>query len=236
MSARVQNIQKTLRSLADRKTALELQRFFKTKKGEYGESDRFLGIRVPKLRSYLNACKDISIFEISTLLKSAFHEERMFSLLMLVSRFLKGDDKEKKSVYETYLKHTEYINSWDLVDCSAHQIVGAYLMMRDKQPIYDLAVSDVLWERRIAMVSTFYFIKHHEFEDALAIAKMLKTDTEDLIHKAVGWMLREIGKRDLLSEEKFLKLHYKTMPRTMLRYAIEKFEEEKRQAYLKGNI
>jgi 3-methyladenine DNA glycosylase AlkD len=236
MSARVQNIQKNLRSLADRQTALQLQRFFKTKKGEYGQGDQFLGIRVPKLRSYLNDCKDISIFEISTLLKSSFHEERMFSLLLLVNRFLKGDDKEKKSVYETYLKHTQYINSWDLVDCSSHHIVGAYLMMRDKHPIYNLAVSDVLWERRIAMVSTFYFIKHHEFEDALTIAKTLKTDTEDLIHKAAGWMLREIGKRNLLAEEKFLKTHYKTMPRTMLRYAIEKFEEKKRQAYLKGNI
>jgi 3-methyladenine DNA glycosylase AlkD len=126
MSARVQNIQKNLRSLADRQTALQLQRFFKTKKGEYGQGDQFLGIRVPKLRSYLNDCKDISIFEISTLLKSSFHEERMFSLLLLVNRFLKGDDKEKKSVYETYLKHTQYINSWDLVDCSSHDIVGAY--------------------------------------------------------------------------------------------------------------
>ncbi len=236
MHARVQDIQEKLRSLADRKTALHLQRFFKTKKGEYGQGDQFLGIRVPKLRSYLNTYKDISIFEISTLLTSPFHEERMFSLLMLVSRFSKGDAEEKKSVYETYLNYTEYVNSWDLVDCSAHQIVGAYLMMRDKQPIYDLAVSDVLWERRIAMVSTFYFIKHHEFEDALAIAKTLTADTEDLIHKAVGWMLREIGKRNLLTEEKFLKNHCKNMPRTMLRYAIEKFKEEKRQAYLKGNI
>jgi len=236
MSTNIRNIQKKLRSSGNKKTAAQLQTFFKTKKGEYGEGDQFLGIRVPELRKYIKQYKNISIAEISTLLTSLFHEERMFALLMLVDRFSKGNAEEKKRVYETYMNNTGWVNSWDLVDCSAHQIVGAYLMTRNKQPVYDLASSTLLWDRRIAIISTFYFIKHNEYKDALKISEIFQYDREDLIHKAVGWMLREIGKRDLIVEENFLKKHYKNMPRTMLRYAIEKFEEKKRQRYLKNGF
>jgi len=236
MFTSIYDVQKKLRSSGNKKTASQLQKFFKTGKGEYGEDDIFLGIRVPKLRKYIKECNNISIAEISTLLTSAYHEERMFSLLMLVDRFSNGNVKEKKTIYETYIKHTGWINSWDLVDCSAEHIAGAYLKNRDKQPLYKLASSTLLWDRRIAIISTFHFIKHNEYKDSLKISEILKHDSEDLIHKAVGWMLREIGKRDLTAEENFLKKHYKNMPRTMLRYAIEKFDEEKRQAYLKGKI
>ncbi len=149
---------------------------------------------------------------------------------------LKGDDAARKSIYEMYLKNTGFVNNWDLVDSSAEHIVGAYLMNRSKAVLYRLAESEDLWERRISIMSTFHFVKRHEFSETLKISKMLLFDRQDLIHKATGWMLREIGKRHLQTEESFLKVHYKKMPRTMLRYAIEKFPEQKRQRYLKGRI
>jgi len=236
MNDRVLNIQNELRRLGNKEIAEHSQRFFKTGKGQYGEGDRFLGIRVPVLRKLAKKYRETSIDETSQLLKSHFHEERLLTLLILVGIFKKANKEDKKSVFTLYLDNTKSINSWDLVDCSAEHIVGAYLREVDKQPIYNLANSESLWERRISIMSTFHFIKHNEFIDSLRISKILLYDKEDLIHKAVGWMLREIGKRDMEAEEGFLKKHYKIMPRTMLRYSIEKFPEEKRESYLKGEV
>ena len=233
---RVLKIQKELRRLANTKIAEHSQRFFKTAEGQYGYGDRFLGIRVPALRKLARQYRGISIEQASRLLKSEFHEERLLALLLLVDMFKKADDEGKRAIYDLYLENTRCINNWDLVDCSAEHIIGAYLYDGDKRPLYNLAVSDMLWERRIAIMSTFGFIKHGEFTDTLKIAEILLDDKEDLIHKAVGWMLREVGKRNIETEEKFLKKYYKQMPRTMLRYAIEKFPEPKRQRYLKGSI
>ena len=233
---RVLDIQKELRRLADKEIAEHSQRFFKTGKGQYGHGDRFPGIRVPALRKIARQYRGVSVEEASQLLKSEFHEERLLSLLLLVAIFKKANDEGRRAIYTLYLENTRFINNWDLVDCSAEHIVGAYLRDGDKKPLYDLAVSDMLWERRISIMSTFGFIKHGEFADTLKIAEILLPDKEDLIHKAVGWMLREIGKRNIETEEKFLKKYYRQMPRTMLRYAIEKFPAPKRQKYLKGNV
>jgi 3-methyladenine DNA glycosylase AlkD len=235
-NARLQGLQKHLRNLGDKLIAQNSQRFFKTGKGEYGEGDVFLGIRVPVLRKLVKQYRGILIHEASQLLKSKFHEERLLSLMILVDIFGKVSEDEKQTIYNLYVENTKYINNWDLVDGSAEHIVGVYLRGGDKQPIYELARSKSLWERRISIMSTFHFIKNNEFSDALKISEILKFDDEDLIHKAVGWMLREIGKRDINIEEGFLKKHYKGMPRTMLRYAIEKFQEDKRQMYLKGKV
>ena len=232
----VQDIQKRLQKLGDKKRAAISQRFFKTGPGEYGEGDKFIGIRVPVLRALVKEYADLSVAQILILLRSHIHEERLLALLLLVDSFSKGDDAVRKSIYELYLKHTEFINNWDLVDSSAEHIVGAYLMDKSKAVLYRLAESANLWERRISIMSTFHFVKHHEFSETLKISKMLLFDRQDLIHKAAGWMLREIGKRHLPAEENFLKVHYKSMPRTMLRYAIEKFPEQKRQRYLKGRM
>jgi len=229
-------LSKTLKNLADPAIAEHSQRFFKTGKGEYGEGDKFLGIRVPVLRKQAKKCKDMPLEEIQSLLKSSLHEERLCALFLLIHKFTRGDAVEKAIIYQLYLKNTRYINNWDLVDSSAHLIVGVYLEDKNKQPIYDLASSDSLWERRIAIMSTLHFIRKHQFDEALDLSKQLLTDKEDLIHKAVGWMLREIGKRDLHVEECFLKAHYRQMPRTMLRYAIEKFPEQKRKKYLAGMV
>ena len=230
------DIQKRLKSLAVKKHAAVSQRFFKTGPGEYGEGDVFIGIRVPVLRKLAREYSGLPVGQIAILLRSQIHEERLLALLLLVGAFSKGNERTKESIYEMYLKNTGYINNWDLVDSSAEHIVGSYLMDKSKTVLYRLAESDNLWERRISMMSTFHFIKRHEFAETLKIAKILLFDRHDLIHKATGWMLREIGKRHLQTEEQFLKEHYKDMPRTMLRYAIEKFPEEKRQRYLKGKV
>ena len=171
-----------------------------------------------------------------TLLTSAYHEERLLSLLMMVARFARGTETEQGAIYEAYLENTCFINNWDLVDSSAQHIVGAYLLTRNREPIYRLADSTNLWERRISIMSSFHFIKRNDFSDTLNLSAHLIQAPEELLHKAVGWMLREIGNRNLAIEEQFLKKNYKDMPRTMLRYAIEKFPEDKRQAYLKGHI
>ena len=170
------------------------------------------------------------------MLYSTFHEERLLSLIIFTQKYQKGTPDEQTEIYRIYLNHTRHINNWDLVDTSAEHIVGAYLRKRSRKPLYDLALSKDLWERRISIMSTFHFIKNDEFDEALKIAGMLIADTEDLIHKAVGWMLREVGKRDRNAEELFLRKHYQCMPRTMLRYAIEKFPEDLRQQYLRGTI
>ena len=220
--------------MGDESIARHSAGFFKTGKGEYAEGDRFLGIRVPVLRKLVKEYPDLTISQITSLLRSKHHEERLLALLMLVAHYNKAGDDDKRRIYDLYLANTGFINNWDLVDSSAEHIVGAYLWARDKAPIYALARSEILWERRISIMSTYHFIKKHEFRDALRISKILLKDGEDLIHKAVGWMLREIGNRDVTKEESFLKAHYQKMPRTMLRYAIEKFPGKKRQGYLKG--
>jgi len=232
----LKDIQAKLQKLANPEQAKTLQRFFKTGPGEYGEGDLFLGIRVPELRKLAKAYHHISTAAVSGLLESPIHEKRMLALLILIDKFKKGGDQEQKKVYELYLKNVRFINNWDLVDVSAGHIVGAYLMGRNKAPLYRLAKADNLWERRIAIIATFAFIKQDRFSETLKISKTLLQDKEDLIHKAVGWMLREVGKRDLVTIETFLKEHYRKMPRTMLRYAIEKFPELKRQRYLKGKV
>jgi 3-methyladenine DNA glycosylase AlkD len=232
----VQLIKKRLKQLANKEKAEILQRFFKTGPGEYGEGDVFIGVKVPDLRKVAKYFRDIAIKDIVILLESAIHEERLLALLILVGKYAKGNEIAKKEIYKLYLDKTKFINNWDLVDVTAQHIVGDYLIDKNKDPLYSLSRSEDLWERRISIMATFYFIRHEKYEETLKIAKVLLTDNEDLIHKAVGWMLREIGKRDMVSEETFLKQHYKEMPRTMLRYAIEKFPEPKRQQYLKGKI
>ena len=211
-------------------------KFFKTGKGEYGEGDKFLGIRVPVLRNLTKKYKDLTLEEVQELLKSNFHEERLLALLLMVLKYNNENEIGKKSIYSMYLKNTKHINNWDLVDCSAYKIVGNYLMDRDKKILYDFAESKSLWERRISIISTLEFIKESQFEDTLKISKKLINDPEDLIHKAVGWMLREVGKRDKSIEKAFLNKYYKIMPRTMLRYSIERFPKEERAQYLYGLI
>jgi len=225
-----------LNSLANPKNAEILQRFFKTGEGEYGEGDVFLGIRVPVQRSVAKKYVGLGFSKIQKLMDSKIHEERLVGLLILVDKFKKSDETAKGDIFNFYLKNTKCINNWDLVDLSAPNIVGEFLVDKTKVPLYKLAEAKNLWEKRIAMVACYSFIKREDFRDALRIAGILLNDEHDLIHKAVGWMLREIGKRDLETEEKFLKKSYKKMPRTMLRYAIEKFEERKRKKYLKGEV
>ncbi|MCR4283958.1 MAG: DNA alkylation repair protein [Parcubacteria group bacterium] len=230
----LKKLKKDLRNKADSDKAKVLQGFFKTGVGQYGEGDVFLGVTVPESRKIAVRYEKLSFPEISELLKSKIHEERFVALLVLVHNFKEGDEGEMKKIFNFYLKNTRFINNWDLVDLSADKIVGAYLSnMKDREVLHKLAKSKNLWERRIAIVATFNFIKNDEFRDTLKIAEILLEDDHDLIHKAVGWMLREAGKRSLESEESFLRKHYKKMPRTMLRYAIERFPEKKRQAYLK---
>jgi len=219
---------------ASNETAQGLMRFFKTGKGQYGEGDKFRGIKVPALRSMVPQFSGAAIEVVEKLLGSPWHEDRLFGLLLLVDKYKKGGEEQKKDVYECYMRHTAGSNNWDLVDLSAPYISGPYLYSRSRSPLFKLAKSPVLWERRIALLSTFYFIRQGDFTDTLKVAEMYLNDPEDLIHKATGWMLREIGKRDVLVLELFLKAHYRVMPRTALRYAIEKFSQEKRLAYLHG--
>ena len=227
-------IRKELARCADKRQASLLQRFFKTGPGEYAEGDRFLGIKVPVVRSIAKKYCGLSLRDIRQLLRSPLHEERFLALIVLIAQFQKGDQTKKETIYKLYLRSTKHINNWDLVDVSAKHIVGAYLLDKDKSVLGELARSRDLWERRIAVLSAFHFIEKGLFDDTLRIAQELRDDPEDLIHKAVGWMLREVGKRDLAKEESFLKKYYRKMPRTMLRYAIEHFPESKRQAYLKS--
>ena len=225
-----------LRDLGDSAIAGHSQRFFKTGKGQYGEGDRFLGIRVPVIRKQAKRFRTLPLGETKRLLRSPYHEVRLCALFILVERFGKGDDPARRQIYDLYLDNTRYINNWDLVDGSAPQIVGGYLKSRSRGPLYRLAMSDSLWERRIAIMATLTFIRDRDFDDTLAIAERFLSDEEDLIHKAVGWMLREVGNRHRQTEERFLARHYQTMPRTMLRYAIEKFPVRRRRQYLEGRV
>ena len=232
MNARA--ISRVLRGLGDTDIAQHSQRFFKTGKGEYGEGDRFLGIRVPVLRQQIKHFREVALDEVLKLLTSKYHEERLFALLLLVDRFKRGNGEARSLIYRQYLNHTRYINNWDLVDSSADKIVGAYLEQRSRRPLYRLAKSTSLWERRIAIMATLHFIRQHDFEDTLALCELLLDDEEDLIHKATGWMLRETGKRDIKAEKAFLDRYHRRMPRTMLRYAIERLPQKDRRAYLEG--
>jgi 3-methyladenine DNA glycosylase AlkD len=225
-------VRKELYALADPADAKFLQGFFKTAPGQYGAGDRFLGLRVPDLRRLVREYSDLEDSEALEMLTSSWHEERLLALLLLVRKYSRGDEAVRAKLHRAYLANTRYINNWDLVDASAQYLVGAHLKVGEIELLERLARSDDIWERRIAMISTFHFIKLGEFRPTLRIAKLLVDDPHDLIHKAVGWMLREVGKRDRGAEDAFLLKHYRNMPRTMLRYAIERHPERARKRYL----
>ena len=229
-------LRKEIKTVSNPDKAKFLQRFFKTGKGEYAEGDVFLGIVVPVQRQIAKKYTELSFDDLEKLITSKYHEERLIALLILVERFKKASEDEKDKIIKFYLKNRKGINNWDLVDLSAPKILGEYLLNKDRKILFRFAKSKDLWEKRIAVLSTFTFIKNNDFNDALKIYEILVNDKHDLIHKAIGWMLRELGKIDLKTEENFLNKYYKSMPRTMLRYAIEKFPEKKRKAYLKGKI
>jgi 3-methyladenine DNA glycosylase AlkD len=229
-------VQRRLEELEDPRTALFLQRFFKTGPGQYGDGDLFRGIRVPILRKLAKEFGSLSLAATKKLLRSSYHEDRLLALLILTRAHLAGDYALRERIFNLYLNNTRFINNWDLVDSSAPQIVGGYLWDKDRYVLYRLAGSQQIWERRISIMATFHFLKRDEYTDTLRIAEVLLLDREDLIQKAVGWMLREVGNRNREIEEKFLRKHYERMPRVMLRYAIEKFPEPRRQQYLKGEI
>jgi 3-methyladenine DNA glycosylase AlkD len=236
MASKAKDVVELLQGLGDAERAEHSQRYFKTGKGEYGEGDRFLGIRVPVVRKQVKLHKTLSLAETERLLKSPFHEARLCAALILVEQFRKADAKRQGEIYKLYLRNTAYTNNWDIIDSSAPRIVGGYLLSRSRRPLFGLAKSKSLWERRIAIMATLAFINEDDFADTLKLAQRLLHDKEDLIHKAVGWMLREVGNKDRPVEESFLATHYQDMPRTMLRYAIEKFPERRRQQYLKGRV
>lgn len=225
-------VERELKKKANKNKAELLARFFKTGKGEYGEGDIFWGINVPTQREIAKKFIDLSLSEIQKLLKNPVHECRLTALLILVYKYEKADDKTKGRVYNFYLKNTKHINNWDLVDVSCHKIIGAYLYDKDRSILYKFAKSKNLWEKRIAIISTFNFIAKNDFKDSVKIGEMLLNDKHDLIHKAVGWMLREVGKRDEKVLHDFLKKNVKKMPRTALRYSIERLAPEFRRYYI----
>ncbi|WP_055074337.1 DNA alkylation repair protein [Pseudanabaena sp. 'Roaring Creek'] len=226
------NLKGDLDALANPAKAIALARFFKTGKGEYGEGDRFLGITVPEQRKIAKRYTHLSLEDLEELLQTDIHEYRLTALLILNYQFPKADATGRTEIFNFYLNHTQWINNWDLVDVSCRQILGVHLLHQDHMILHKLARSPNLWEQRIAIVSTLEFIKHEQFTDTLEIAIILLHHSHDLIHKAVGWMLREVGKQERQVLVDFLDTHYQQMPRTMLRYAIEHFDESKRKAYL----
>lgn len=233
--ALLKKICRDLANLVDPNNAKNLQRFFKTRKGEYGYGDKFLGISVPNLRNLAKAyCPVVTFNELGFLLASKLHEKRLLALLVL--QYNKSDLLQQKQIYDFYFANSKGINNWDLVDLSAPYIVGAYLLDKEKEFLHKLAAAKNLWQRRIAIVATLYFIRHGSCQETLRLTKKLLCDEEDLIHKAVGWALREVGKRDLNLLQDFLAKYYRLMPRTMLRYAIERLAPELRLAYLHGKI
>ncbi len=232
----VSAMRSTLRSLGNEKIAAHSSGFFKAFPGGYGEGDRFLGIRVPVVRKQVSAFRDAPLRAVRSLLRSQYHEERLFAVLLMADQYRRGDAEHRQRIYDLYMDSRDCVNNWDIVDSSAHLIVGPHLENGDRSVLVGLASSDVLWDRRISMMATYHYIRQGDFRDAFRIAKLLRDDEHDLIHKVVGWMLREIGNRDRDAEERFLKTHYRKMPRTMLRYAIEKFPEQRRKAYLHGTV
>jgi 3-methyladenine DNA glycosylase AlkD len=229
------DVRKELKSMADPEKAAILQRFFKTGPSQYGEGDIFIGVMVPQSRRVAKKFNQLPLGEVRTLLYSRVHEERLVALLILAWRYSSASSsREKEEIVKFYLDHIKRVNNWDLVDLSAPNILGAHLVDRDgrRRLLYRLAGSENVWERRIAIVATHHFIRNGDFSDTLKIAEMLLQDRHDLIHKAVGWMLREVGKRDAAAEKEFLEKHCSVMPRTMLRYAIERLSERKRRRYM----
>lgn len=228
------NARKDLRSAADKKKAEILSRFFKTKKGEYGYGDVFIGVVVPEQRKIAKKFKDLSFKEIEALLKSKIHEERLTALIILVNQYKGGDEFLRGKIFKFYLKNISRVNNWDLVDLSCRDILGEYLIFHpaEQKILFELAKSENIWERRIAMVSSWAFIKRKKFDLTLRLAKIFFNDSHDLIHKAGGWMLREIGKQDKNILRKFIKENAPEMPRVMLRYAIERFSEKDRKKFL----
>jgi 3-methyladenine DNA glycosylase AlkD len=229
-------IRAALGEYADPRRAAVSRSYFKTGPGEYGEGDVFLGVRAPDMRRLAAAHREITFGEIRDLLTSPVHEERLLALLVLVGKYSRANEREKKRIFDFYLRHRKRVNNWDLVDLSAPHIVGDFLADRDRVVLYDLAKSKNLWDRRIAVIATLHFIRRGDSSSTLGISRILLLDKEDLIHKAVGWMLREVGKKDPRAAEAFLREHCRVMPRTMLRYAIEKFPEAKRRRYLRGTV
>ncbi len=226
-------IRRKLRLLADRERAKVFRRFFKAGRGEYGEGDQFLGVQVPPLRKLAKENQGLAWSALRTLMVSRWHEERFLALLILVRKFLQASEPgDQERCFCFYIRHMGRVNNWDLVDVSAEHVLGAYLLQRDRSSIFKWARSENIWHRRIAMMTTFHFVKRSDFSDTLRLAKIFLKDDHDLIHKAAGWMLREIGKRDLKREEAFLEKHAASMPRTMLRYAIERFPPSKRRRYM----
>jgi 3-methyladenine DNA glycosylase AlkD len=226
-------IRQKLRDAASAERAAGALRYFKTGPGGYGEGDRFLGVAAPDMRRLAREFQSLKLRDIRTLLMSEWHEERSLALLIMVRQYERGDQHARDAIYDAYLRSTRRINNWDLVDCSAPHIVGAHLASRSRAPLRQLAKSSALWERRIAILATQHYIRRGEFDETLRIAGMLLADRHDLIHKAVGWMLREVGKGDRRVLEGFLDRHASTMPRTMLRYAIERFPAAARKRYLR---
>jgi 3-methyladenine DNA glycosylase AlkD len=225
-------VRRRLQEAGNPEDAVFLQRFFKTGAGQYGEGDHFLGIRVPMTRTLAREFADLPISDIEKLLHDKWHEARLLALVLLVNRYERSDAAGKETLFRCYLANTDRINNWDLVDLSAPGIVGAHLETRSRAPLDKLAKSKSLWERRIAIVATYWFIRRGEFDDTLRIATTLLSDSHDLIHKAVGWMLREVGKRDDRVLEEFLDEHAHEMPRTALRYSIERMSPAKRKRYM----
>jgi 3-methyladenine DNA glycosylase AlkD len=221
-------------ALRNPEQAAVAQRFFKTAPGQYGAGDRFLGIPVPVLRRLARQQQGLSLEQAAGLLQSPWHEERLLALLILVRQYSRGTNAQREAIYRCYLAHIDRINNWDLVDCSAEYIIGAHLLERDRAPLRRLAASSEVWERRIAVLATFHYIKRGNFGETLRVARLLLHDPHHLIHKAVGWMLREIGKRDRAALERFLRPHAARMPRTMLRYAIEHFAPALRRRSLRS--
>lgn len=234
----LQLVKDELQGYVDKEKTDFLPRFFKTSPGEYGEGDKFIGVTVPNQRKAARKFyKLIPLEEVELLLREPVHEYRQTALYILNLKYEKsGKDTDKEAIVNLYLDNIDWVNNWDLVDSSAHKILGPYLSNKEKTLLYEFANSNHLWKQRIAILTTFYYIKQNNYDDTLKIAQILLTHKHDLIHKAVGWMLREVGNRDFEVEYNFLKEHYKQMPRTMLRYAIEKFEEKLRQQFLKGII
>jgi len=232
MKLTAKNLSDEMMALANPAKAKLLSGFFKTGPGQYGEGDIFLGITVPQTRLVSKKYTELDLANLQKLLNSKIHEIRLCALFVLLKKFQIGNEVEKKMIADFYLANAKNINNWDLVDLTAPKIFGEYLIGKSHKILYDLAKSANLWERRIAVLSTFTFIREKDFTDTIKLAEKLLNDKHDLMHKAVGWMLREMGKRDKNALVEFLNLHYKTMPRTMLRYAIEKFSESERKLYL----
>ena len=227
-------ILRRLHQLGDAKVAEGAGRFFKSGPGDYGEGDRFLGVRMPVQRALVREYRGLALDACLTLLGSHWHEARSLALLLMVDLYRHGDEPLRRNIYTAYLANTGFINNWDLVDSSAHLIVGPWLETRSRRPLFRLARSPLLWERRIAVLATLHFIRGNDFSTTLELVEGLLNDEEDLMHKACGWMLREVGRRARDVETAFLDKHSVTMPRTMLRYAIEHYPPKTRQAYLRG--